>query len=166
MSKIMGFDLGAMWGWSRVANGKLLEYKYEDYRDKNIMERVAAVYLHTCHLLDMHKPVFAMIEEPPFVQNPKIHAGLARLEAAVWLACEEIKIPYYSEQNKIIKGWFTGDGGSKKADIMEEVLNRYSLERKVFKTKNESNLWENAYDAAMIASYGEYFFNKLKENNT
>ena len=165
MDEVMGFDLGAMWGWGRAANGKLLEYKYEDYRNKNIMERVAAVYLHTCHLLVMHKPAFVMIEEPPYVRNPKIYAGLARLEAAVWLACETIGTSYYSEQNKIIKSWFTGNGNAKKADVMKAVIDRYGLERKVFKTKDESNLWENAYDAAMITSYGEYFFGKLKESN-
>ena len=156
MDNYMGVDPGKVWGLSIIGDGKLLKHEYIDNSNfKDIMIRVYLFYARICIELEYHNPKMVVIEEPPFVRNIKGYGQLKQYEAAAWLACENFRTPYVSEQNKILKKWFTGNGSAKKVDIMEAALDRYNLRRPIF-DKKEALLWENAYDAVQCAAYAEW----------
>lgn len=165
MSIILGVDLGTVMGFAEIKNGKLIKHTYITLLGDYWMTKVAYLYNYLDRFMSIIKPDLVMIEEPPMVRNVKGYAKLSQLEAAVWLACEQEGVPYAEEQNKTLKKWFTGNGNAKKVDIMETALDRYGLKRKIFETAKEAELWENAYDAIMIVSYGEWFFERMEDDN-
>lgn len=166
MSKILGVDLGTVMGFAVIENGKLIRYEHVTLSGDCWMEIVATAYYQIIDILVNIATInLAMIEEPPMVRNVKGYAKLSQLEAAVWLACEQAGVPYAEEHNKTLKMHFTGNGNAKKVDVMERALETYGLKRKIFETAKEAELWENAYDAIMIASYGEWFFERMEDDN-
>lgn len=157
---ILGVDLGKVMGFCDF-DGKPLDFEFVKLHGEMLEERCNRLFSHLLLRFKTRDYELVAIEQPPMVRNPVVYRQLVHYEATVFRACEDALRPYVSFQNQEIKKWFTGKGNASKEAVVEELQKRKFLTTKPeFQTKKEGDLWQNAYDAIMIAAYGEWWLKK------
>lgn len=163
-TRILGIDLGKETGIAVILGNQVADYKVLELKADTLEGRCATLhrflmdeYLHRLVSYDL-----IAIEQPPYCRNPATHRQLCHYESTVWSACEKRVQPYCSFNNREIKKWFAGNGNAPKKLVMEKVLERFQLKRQAFKTDKELKKWQNAFDAIMIAAYGQWYISQIE----
>lgn len=107
--------------------------------------------LPTHRFMDSLVGEFAVIENPIHIQNARTTIGMTHVIAGVKLALSDMGIGFLSVDNKVWKRDVLGDGKSDKDKIKAFAIRRFGL---------KENLEQDFYDAACIALWGCWRFNR------
>ena len=180
MALVIGIDLGERTGFAAIDAGKLIHkgscllkgvygqclLALEDY----LREFIHLVRMGRFHdgtyddYVDKYPIDLVLIEEPPCVKNHSVYNQLSGYEAICIKLCEQMRIPYLSENNATIKKVICRGGAVGKTD--KDDMLRVACELigqpipTGFKTKKARTEIQDEYDAVLCAYYGQYLLDK------